>query len=103
MSQKFRDMKIGLVKMNDKPETIQNEKHGNMFVIDKTMPEPLRHVQYEVLLGIIETLRQLNPGESFQISKELTYPVTKMRNLYFPDYKIRILQAGDSYRVFRRA
>lgn len=96
-------MRHGIVNINENSETMKNSKHGNMFVIEKCMPEPLRNVKYEVLLGIIETLKQLTPGESFPISKELTYPVTKMRNIYFPEYKIRILQAGDSYRVFRRA
>jgi hypothetical protein len=103
MSQKFRDIGNGLVKINDKSETLQNDKHGNMFVIETGVPEPLRKVKYEVLLGIIDTLKQLHPGESFPISNELRYPVTKMRNLYFPEYKIRIYQTGESYRVFRRA
>jgi len=103
LSRMTKDIAKGSVNIPDKLETLQDEGHGNMFVIERGIPEPLRKVRYEVLLAIIETLRQLNPGESFPISKDLVYPVNRMRNLHFPEYKIRILQTGESYRVFRRA
>ena len=102
LSRENRGMGKGLVNSQDKSETSQNDKHDNKFVIERGVPEPLRKVKYEVILAIIETLRQLSPGESFPISKDLVYPVNRMRSLYFPEYKIRILQTGESYRVFRR-
>ena len=77
--------------------------NNDIFVIEKGIPEPLRNISYNDQLRIIETLKQLTPGDSFSIKKELTYPVKKMSNNYFPEYKIRILRIGDSYRVFRRA
>jgi hypothetical protein len=103
MFQKTGEFGTRFVKTNDKEQTLSNDDQGNHFVIEKGLPEPLRNVRYDVLLTIIETLKQLNPGESFPISKSLVYPVNKMKNIYYPEYKIRILQNGDSYRVFRRA
>lgn len=77
--------------------------NNDIFVIEKGIPEPLRNISYNDQLRIIETLKQLTPGDSFPIKKELMYPVRKMTNIYFPEYKVRIMQTGDSYRVFRRA
>lgn len=76
---------------------------NDLFVIENGIPEPLRKISYNDQLRIIETLKQLNPGDSFPIKKELMYPVRKMTNMYFPEYRVRIRQTGDSYRVFRRA
>lgn len=77
--------------------------NNDIFVIEKGIPEPLRKISYSDQLRIIETLKQLNPGDSFSIKKEMMHPVRKMTNMYFPEYKVRIMQTGDSFRVFRRA
>lgn len=86
-------------KTSDATQKLSND----LFVIEKGIPEPLRNISYNDQLRIIETLKQLNAGDSFPIKKELMYPVRKMTNMYFPEYKVRIMLTGDSYRVFRRA
>jgi hypothetical protein len=91
-----------LVKGENTTESTQ-KSNNDIFVIEKGIPEPLRNISYNDQLRIIETLKQLNPGESFPIKKELMYPVRKMTNMYFPEYKVWIRPIGDSYRVFRRA
>jgi hypothetical protein len=84
-------------------ENLTQKVNNDIFVIEKGIPEPLRKISYSDQLRIIETLKQLNPGDSFSIKKEMMHPVRKMTNMYFPEYKVRIMQTGDSYRVFRRA
>ena len=83
-------------------ENLTQKVNNDIFVIEKGIPEPLRNISYSDQLRIIETLKQLNPGDSFSIKKEMMHPVRKMTNMYFPEYKVRIMQTGDSFRVFRR-
>ena len=90
------------VKVEKTTESTQKSSN-DIFVIEKGVPEPLRNISYNDQIRIIETLKQLNPNDSFPIKKELMYPVRKMTNMYFPEYKVRIRQTGDTYRVFRRA
>jgi hypothetical protein len=71
--------------------------------ITENSPGPIKNVDYSTVRRIFRTLRVLPKGGSFPIKKELVYAVRKIANDNFPEYKIRIVNFGTSYRVFRRA
>jgi len=73
------------------------------FTISKRLPQPIRNVKYSDQLRVIEALENLPVGSSFPIRNELDYTVRKMRDLYFPEYKIIIRNMGTSKRVYRVA
>jgi hypothetical protein len=78
-------------------------EHIEPFPIDKGMIEPSRGVVYKDQLRILKTLELIKPNESFPITDELRYPVRRLTDKHFPEYKIVIRKLGDSYRVYRRA
>ena len=66
-------------------------------------PRPIRNVDYKTVLRIFRSLLALPVGGSFPITNDLVYAVRKTANDQFPEYKLRIVNFGTSYRVFRRA
>ena len=78
-------------------------EHVEPFPIDKGMIEPSRGVVYKDQRRILKTLEQIKPNESFPITEELRYPVRRLTDKHFPEYKVVIRKLGDSYRVYRRA
>lgn len=73
------------------------------FTISKDLPLPIRNVKYSDQLRVIDALRNLPVGGSFPIPNELDYTVRKMRDEYFPEYKLTIRNMGTSKRVYRVA
>lgn len=73
------------------------------FTISKDLPQPIRNVKYSDQLRVIKALKSLSTGSSFPIPNELDYTVRKMRDVYFPEYKIVIRNMGTSKRVYRVA
>jgi hypothetical protein len=73
------------------------------FTISKDLPQPIRNVKYSDQLRVIKALKNLSTGSSFPIPNELDYTVRKMRDVYFPEYKIVIRNMGTSKRVYRVA
>ncbi len=71
--------------------------------ITKNSPRPIKNVDYKTVLRIFRCLTALPVGGSFPITSDLLYAVRKTANDQFPEYKLRIVNFGTSYRVFRRA
>lgn len=81
----------------------KNQDKDCEFTISKELPQPIRNVNYNDQLRVIKTLRNLPIGGSFPIPNELDYTVRKMRDQYFPEYKLIIRNMGTSKRVYRVA
>jgi len=80
---------------------ISHQNGDNLFPITEGLPQPIPNVKYTDQLRVIKTLDILPVGESFPVMKELVWTVRKMTRIYHPEYKIKVRNLGDSYRVFR--
>lgn len=68
-----------------------------------TVIKPIRNVIYQDQLRIVKDLESLTIGGSFYVRNEQVRVVRRIANDQFPEYKIRIVNFGTSYRAFRRA
>jgi hypothetical protein len=103
LSQIISERKPQMMVEDTTSETLPKQNQGSQFNIEKGFPAPLKRVRYDLQLELAATIGKLEIGDSFIIKEELKYPVQRMKERLYPEYKLRFRLTGDDFRVFRVA